>query len=65
MAEEGTSRRAENYSTNDEIQLCRSWMHISQDAIVGTQQKVAKFWERIHAHYMQEHGAGKHKKLHI
>ena len=45
--EEGGSRRAENYSQHEEIQVCRSWMHISQDPIVGAQQKKSKFWERI------------------
>lgn len=45
--EEGGSRRAKNYSQDEEIQVCRSWMHISQDPIVGVQQNKTKFWERI------------------
>ncbi len=49
--EEGGSRRAENYTQHEEIQVCRSWMHISQDPIVGAQQKKSKFWERIEDHF--------------
>ena len=60
MADEGTSRRSENYSINDEIQLCHSWMHISQDPIVGAQQRVGKFWEQIKNHYMVAIGEGIH-----
>ena len=45
--EEGGSRRAENYSQQEEIHVCQSWMHISQDPIVGAQQKKSKIWERI------------------
>jgi hypothetical protein len=37
--EEGGSWRAENYSQNEDIQVCRSWMHINQNPIVGAQQK--------------------------
>jgi len=40
--EEGGSRRAKRFSQHEEIQLCRSWMHISQDPIVGAQQKKIK-----------------------
>jgi len=60
MADEGTSRRSENYTTTDEIQLCHSWMHVSQDPIVGAQQRIAKFWNRIQVHYTAGIGEGKH-----
>ena len=49
--EEGGSRRAENFSQHEEIQVCRSWMHICQDPIIGAQQKKSKFWERIENHF--------------
>lgn len=49
--EEGGFQRAKNFSQHEEIQLCRSWMHISQDPIVGAQQKKSKFWERIEYHF--------------
>ena len=59
MGDKGISKRAENYSNNDEIQLCRSWMHISQDPIVGTGQQKGRFWERILQHYTKALGEGK------
>ena len=37
--EEGGPWKAGNYSKNEEIQVCRSWMHINHDLIVGAQQK--------------------------
>ena len=49
--EEGRSRRAENYSQNEEIQVCRSWMHINHDPIVGSQQKKSKFWDMIEDYF--------------
>ena len=49
--EEGGSQRVENFSLHEELQLCRSWMHISQDPIVGAQQKKLKFCERIEDHF--------------
>ena len=45
--EEGGSQRAKKDSQHKEIQVCRSWMHISHDPIVGAQQKKSKLWERI------------------
>ena len=47
----GGSRRAENYSQHEEIYICRSWMHISQDPIVGIQHKKSKFCDRIENHF--------------
>ena len=41
--EEGGSRRAENYSQNEEIQVSRSWMHINHDPIVGADQNLREY----------------------
>ena len=34
------------YLREEEEQLCRSVMHVSQDQIIGNQQRVGVFWER-------------------
>ena len=39
------------YLREEEEQLCRSVMHVSQDRIVSNQQRARVFWERISEHY--------------
>ena len=34
----GASKRGSNYNQEEDIQLCKSWINISNDAIVGTDQ---------------------------
>jgi hypothetical protein len=31
----GASKRGSNYSNLEDIQLCKSWIHISNDPIIG------------------------------
>lgn len=45
----GTKGR--NFVREEEEQLCRSVLHVSQDRITGNQQRAGVFWERIHEHY--------------
>jgi hypothetical protein len=64
MAGTNTShaRKGKNFSSDEERQLCRSFLAISQDPIQGNGQKSAAFWERIANHY-REHkpvGGGDH-----
>jgi hypothetical protein len=47
----GTSKRGSNYSQEEDIQLCNSYISIGNDSIIGTDQSGKKFWERITAHY--------------
>ena len=47
----GASKRGSNYSQEEDIQLCKSWISISNDAIVGTDQSGKTYWERITAHF--------------
>jgi hypothetical protein len=42
----------------EERQLTRSVLSISQDPIVGNQQRAAAFWERIGAHYEEHRPVG-------
>ncbi|TVU25299.1 hypothetical protein EJB05_27791, partial [Eragrostis curvula] len=40
-------KRGSNYSVEEDIQVCKSWINISNDAVVGTDQPGATYWERI------------------
>jgi len=39
--------RKGNYSIEEDMALVRSWLHISEDAVVGRDQKSSKLWQRI------------------
>jgi len=43
----GSSKRGSNYSNLEDIQLCKSWIHISNDPIIGNDQPGKTYWERI------------------
>ncbi|TVU11881.1 hypothetical protein EJB05_45491, partial [Eragrostis curvula] len=40
-------KRGSNYSLEEDIQVCKSWINISNDAVVGTDQPGTTYWERI------------------
>ena len=42
----------------EEEQLCKSVMLVSQDRVVGNQQKAGVFWERITKHYNENRPDG-------
>jgi hypothetical protein len=44
-------RKGKNFTPNEERQLTRSILSISQDPVVGNQQKNFAYWERIASHY--------------
>jgi hypothetical protein len=43
--------KGKNFNRAEEEQLCRSVLFVSQDRIVGNQQRASVFWERITEHY--------------
>ena len=51
VAEEGGHVRpgvkGKNFCKDEEEQLCRSVLHVTQDRIVGKQQKTGVFWDWI------------------
>jgi hypothetical protein len=51
-------RKGQNFSTDEERQVCRSVLHISQDPIQGNGQRKEAFWNRIEAHYNQHKPIG-------
>ncbi|KAA1095884.1 hypothetical protein PGTUg99_034917 [Puccinia graminis f. sp. tritici] len=44
--EEVGTKRSASYSENEDVQLCRSWIAISEDPLVGTHQDGTTFWKR-------------------
>jgi len=43
--------RGPNFQSEEDEQLTKSWLHVSQDPIVGCEQKSGKFWERVSKHF--------------
>jgi hypothetical protein len=50
--------KGKNFVREEEEQLCYSVLHVSQDRIVGNQQKGGVFWSRISQHYDEYRPAG-------
>jgi hypothetical protein len=48
--------RGENFSPAEEKQLCISFLHISQDPIVGNAQRYGKLWDRVKNHFIDNVG---------
>ena len=48
MAELNKKQRAPNYNKIEDIQLCKAYMNVSLDPVVGADQKADEFWRRIH-----------------
>jgi hypothetical protein len=58
VAETSRARKGRNFSSDEERQVCRSVLHISQDPIQGNGQKKEAFWDRIATHYNQNRPTG-------
>jgi hypothetical protein len=56
--ESARGRKGKNFSTDEERQVCRSVLHISQDPIAGNGQRKEAFWECITTHYNQNKPIG-------
>ena len=50
--------KGKNFCKDEEEQLCRSVLHVTQDRIVGNQQRAGVFWERITTHYQENQPQG-------
>lgn len=51
--------KGRNFTPDEECQLCRSVLHVSQDPRVGNGQKNATFWDRITTHFNNVAPSGK------
>lgn len=50
--------KGKNFVKEEERQLTRSVLHVTQDPIVGNGQKGSSFWERISVHYEDNRPSG-------
>lgn len=53
-----TNNRSTNWNHEEDSQLCRSWLSVSQDPITGIDQRGATMWQRIRLHYHENIGTG-------
>ncbi|EHS63351.1 uncharacterized protein PGTG_21529 [Puccinia graminis f. sp. tritici CRL 75-36-700-3] len=48
------TKRSSSYTEAEDVQLCRSWIVISEDPLIGTNQDGATFWKRVHLSFSKE-----------
>ena len=53
------AKKGKNFSSEEERQLCRSFLHVSQDPIAGNGQRAGAFWDRITRHYPEHKPHGR------
>jgi hypothetical protein len=51
VAAKPRTTKGKNFTDNEERQVCRSFLAISQDPITGVGQKATVFWDRVFVHY--------------
>lgn len=49
----GSKRR--NFSTDEDVQLCKYWVFISKDPVTGTNERAPTFWESVLSDYSKYH----------
>ncbi|OEL33389.1 hypothetical protein BAE44_0005589 [Dichanthelium oligosanthes] len=57
-AVKGVYRRWENYTHAEDIALCSAYLNVSKDLIVGVNQTIEPYWERIQQYFVH-HGQEK------
>jgi hypothetical protein len=48
--------RSTNFTFVEDEAICRAWIYVTEDSIVGAGQRVAHFWERIYVNFKQRVG---------
>jgi hypothetical protein len=46
--------RSGNYITEEDVQVCLSWLETTEDPLNSTNQSGTTFWDRVHGHYMEQ-----------
>ncbi|XP_012841222.1 PREDICTED: uncharacterized protein LOC105961539 [Erythranthe guttata] len=49
---QGQRERQPNWTIQEDEALCKSWLHISEDAVVGTDQQRGRLWDRIRMEFI-------------
>ncbi|KNE93363.1 hypothetical protein PSTG_13304 [Puccinia striiformis f. sp. tritici PST-78] len=47
----GGTPRGASYSSDEDVQICRSWLEITEDPLNSTNQTANTFWARVQEHY--------------
>jgi hypothetical protein len=50
-AEIQRKKRGLNYSDEECVQICKTWLYIGEEPIQGSGQKSGAFWKRMHKHF--------------
>ena len=50
-SESRKGNHSSNYTDIEDVQLCKSWLNISTDPIVGNEQRASLLWDRIKENY--------------
>ena len=53
------AKKGKNFSSEEDRQLYRSFLHVSQDPIAGNGQRAGAFWDRIARHYQKHKPHGR------
>ncbi|KAG1451980.1 hypothetical protein G6F56_007941 [Rhizopus delemar] len=48
--------RGKSWTAEEDIQLCQSWIVVSEDPITGRDQRLPQMWDRIHENFAREIG---------
>ncbi|KAI7943803.1 hypothetical protein MJO28_011331 [Puccinia striiformis f. sp. tritici] len=46
--------RSGNYITEEDIQICLSWLETTEDPLNSTNQSGTTVWDRVHGHYVEQ-----------
>ncbi|KNE89723.1 hypothetical protein PSTG_16816 [Puccinia striiformis f. sp. tritici PST-78] len=49
-----TGSRSGNYITEEDVQICLSWLETTKDPLNSTNQSGTTFWDRVHGHYLEQ-----------
>lgn len=47
IGEDKKASKGCNFSKDEDVQLCKSWLSISKDPVTGTNQTASTFWESV------------------
>ena len=47
------ARRGKSFLTEEDVAVCISWMTIIQDPVIGIEQPMSKFWDRVMAKFLE------------
>ena len=50
-----TRKRGKGWDLSEDEQLCKSWLAVSQDPVIGSDQKNQTFWKRVHEDFIMRH----------